>query len=144
MVSVVPDITEGGDASTAPSRDAIVLRFSPVSAAAMLRKAEQAYRDCGAYRLSVFASEQWDEETEDDVVQRILAASELQNISPESNQKFWFLSEAGKIYDLGHKLVKYGFEGEIAEHYSVDLGKSATLDDTERIAALFSPMRRDR
>lgn len=124
------------------SPEAAVLRFSPIAPERMLKKAEQAFRDCGAYRLSVFAADAQLGESEVELIDRILRATELGGIDPITNTRYWYLSKAEKIYELGYNLVKYGFDGEIEEHYSIDLGNSATIEDTTRIQALFSPRKR--
>jgi len=128
---------------TAPTRNATVIRFSPIGAEAILKKAGQAHRHCGAHLVSVFASDPYPDENQDEVVARILAASELQDVKPETNKKFWWLAEAGLLYDSGYSLRKYGFEGEIPEHFSIDLGNSPTIEDAKRISELFIPRRRD-
>lgn len=132
------------DSSAPPlSRQATVVRFSPASAEAMLGRAEKEYRRAGVYRISVFAADAMSGEDEEALVRRILEASTLQGISPESNLKYWYLAEAGQLYDLGYPLLKVNFEGEIAEHYGLGLGNRPTIEDTERIANLFQARRRD-
>ncbi|OZC84492.1 hypothetical protein CH282_15255 [Rhodococcus sp. 06-418-1B] len=126
-----------------PPSNATVIRFSPIAPDRLLARAEQEYRRSARYGISVFAAAPDGTEDQDRLIQRILEASELQNVKPETNQKFWWLAEASAIYDLGYTFCKAGFLGEIDLHYSLLLGEAPTLEDSKRISDLFQPRKRE-
>ena len=121
--------------------DAIVVRFPPATAEGALRRAERDSRLSGAYRLSVFVGVAQGGEGNDEVIERLLRASEL-SIDPVSNRKFFVCSRADRLAREGFTLVKDGYEGELAEHFSVDLGPGPTLEDVQRFLGAFDQERR--
>jgi len=130
--------------------EAVVIRFTPCSAQGMLRAAARCHAKYGRNGVSFYADvprhpESFPglpsyQETVDDLLLRILTAAEMHGINPETNQKFWYCSSAGLIRSAGFEFSKLGYEGEIAEHWSIDLGKTPTEEDTERISALFTKL----
>lgn len=118
--------------------DALVIRFRPVDPTAVLRRARQAYRHQGAYRLSVFAAGPRTGETPEELRVRLLSAAELSGIDPARNTKYYVCSSAAALYDRGFQFVKDGFPGEPAEHYSVDVGFDPGLDKIESFLEAFS------
>ncbi|MGA7055284.1 MAG: hypothetical protein WBZ37_29275, partial [Mycobacterium sp.] len=78
-------------------------------------------------------------ETMDLLVARLLSAAELSGISASRNPTFWYCSAASNLLDDGFCFVKDGYDGELDEHYSINLGNSPTIQDTERLAAHFGP-----
>lgn len=117
--------------------DALVIRFSPVTAEAVLRRAQLAHRESGSYRLSVFAAQAAEDETPEQLRARLLASAELDGIDPARNKKYYLCSSASKLYERGFKFVKDGLTGEPAEHYSVDVGPDPGLNDIERFLEAF-------
>lgn len=125
------------------SDDALVIRFSPASAPKLLEKAELQYRFKGLYVVSVFASDaHWPEMTQEDHFEALLVASEMQGIDPAKNKKFWYCSHAGRLRESGFSFLKLDFDGELAEHYSIQLGDPASMEDAERFVAAFEPRKR--
>lgn len=132
------------------SDDALVIRFSPASAERVLASAGKLYEYKGIYAVSVFASEragaaaevEWPEMTDDEHLASLLLASELGHINPETNKTFWYCSHAGKLRERGFTFLKLDFEGEVPEHYSVQLGEPAQLHDAERFVAAFERRKR--
>lgn len=122
--------------------DAIVIRFSPTDPERVLRRAERAARHSGVHSLSVFLDTRQDGETESDTIARLLAASELSGIRPGNNAKYYVCARAGVLLDQGFMFVKDGYEGELAEHYSVDLGPTPTVEAAERFVRAFGQVRR--
>lgn len=49
---------------------------------------------------------------------------------------------AGDLLQAGFRFVKDGYDGEVAEHYSVELGEAPGIDDAERFVEQFEKMRR--
>lgn len=129
------------DVGEEPSRDALVMRFRPTAADALLRQAEKTFRFQGAYRLSVFADAARPEETETSLIRRLLRAAELSQISVDGNPKFWLCASAGQLMDDGFRFVKDNYAGEEPEHYSIDLGNQPTLEDTMRLSGHFPEAR---
>jgi len=122
--------------------DALVMRFTPVQAAAVLNKAAQEHRRTGHYRVSVFAAVARQGESVEAVEARLLRASELGHIDPASNLKY-FTCRAGALLERGFTFWKYDDDpDELPEHYSVDLGDSPTLDDAGRFLGAFGPAHR--
>jgi hypothetical protein len=124
-------------------RDAVVIRFWPVSPETVWKKALQEYRATGHYRLSVFADAARSHETQQDVVYRLLKSSEI-GINPANNKKFTLCTSAAELLDLGFTFWKDGDDNvDPDEHYSVDLGADATSEDAIRFLGAFrTEMRR--
>lgn len=120
-------------------RDALVIRFVPVEPKHLLRHITKVYRRYGVNHASVFADSQRQGETRDDLIARLLNAAELSGISASLNETFWYCSAASDLLDDGFCFVKDGYDGELDEHYSIDLGNSPTIQDTEKLAAHFVP-----
>lgn len=123
----------------APSRDALVIRFVPIEPKHLLRHANKVFKRYGVNHVSVFADSQRPGETEDALIGRLLGAAELSGISASRNETFWYCSAASDLMDDGFRFVKDGYDGEVDEHYSIDLGNSPTIQDTERLAAHLAP-----
>jgi hypothetical protein len=124
-----------------PDRDALVIRFRPTQPDAMLSSAQKAFRQGGAYRLSIFADSARDGEDEEALIGRLLRAAELSHISNDGNPKFWLCTSAGELIDDGFVFRKDKYPGEEPEHYSIDLGNTPTLGDTEKLARHFPESR---
>lgn len=81
-----------------------MIRFTPVTAERVLARARQdARRSCGKgkFTASVFADHAREGESRDDVILRLLQASELQGIAPERNPNYWRCSTAQELLDQG-------------------------------------------
>jgi hypothetical protein len=63
-----------------------------------------------------------------DVCKRLVAAAELTGIDLEANKHYW-VTNGGALLDLGFTFWKDEEPDEPPEHYSVDLGPEATLED---------------
>lgn len=118
-------------------RHAVVLRFRPTDPSSLLGWADKSFRQCHAYRLSVFVGVQSDTESDEEVVTRLLNAAQLGGIKPEGNRYYWLCTSAGELLDAGFEFYKDGTPDEPPEHYSVDLGSSPTVDDVERFLVPF-------
>ena len=105
-----------------PDRDALVIRLRPLDPEAMLRQAGKAYREMGHHRLSVFADKRRADEEEADLITRPLNAAELSGVLRSGNPKFWFCQRAANLLDDEFRFVKDGYDGEVHEHWSIDLG----------------------
>ncbi|WP_103956478.1 hypothetical protein [Nonomuraea solani] len=123
-------------------RDAVVIRFRPTMPEDVLRSAGKWYRFTGVYGLSVFTDVAHAAESEHDVIGRLLKASEMSNIDPAKNKKFYICTSAGKIMDAGFSFRKDGDDDERPEHYTVDLGEQPTLEVVERFLEAFDIERR--
>ena len=123
--------------NSSPSPDALVIRFRPITAAAVLSSAQKEARRSGKYRISVFADAPRVDETEDSLIDRLLRASELTGVSRDGNPKYWLCARAGELLVLGYAFVKDGYDSEIPEHYSIDLGQGPTVEDTQLLVAQF-------
>ncbi|MBV9764109.1 MAG: hypothetical protein JOZ48_04615 [Acidobacteriaceae bacterium] len=117
-------------------REALVLRFKPMIVETVWKKACLTYRLNGRYQLSVFADVARLSEGEDDLIKRLLNASERQGVAPANNPRYFLCTEAAKLLDLGFTFWKDG-PPEVDEHYSVDLGEDATVGHVERFVAAF-------
>jgi hypothetical protein len=124
-----------------PDREALVIRFRPTAPDAILRQAQKEFRRTGAYRVSMFADTKRGDESDEDLINRLLSAAELDGVNPDNNPKFWFCARASDLMDDGFRFVKDNEPGEPDEHYSVDLGKEPSLQDTEKLAAHFPESR---
>ena len=129
------------DADVPP--DAMVLRFRPTDPESVLNWARKEYRRSGRHRLSVFTDVAHDGEDEQSVVERLLAAAELQGIDPKGNPNFSLCRSARLLEERGFSFHKDGDPDEPAEHYSVDIGDQPTVVDVERfLGAFVGPLRR--
>jgi hypothetical protein len=119
--------------------DAVVIRFRPWASESVWASACKEYRRIGRYRLSVFADGRRGEETQEEVIDRLLRATEIR-IDPGKNKKYSLCTSAEKLTDLGYTFWKdMDDDGELDEHYSVDLGIEATPNDVERFLGVFHP-----
>jgi hypothetical protein len=118
-------------------RDAVVIRFRPTEPEAVWNWACKEHRRVGRHRLSVFAAVPLKGETQQDVIDRLLRSSEMM-INPAKNKKYYVCTSAG-LLDLGFTFWKDGDDEERDEHYSVDLGNDATLEDVTRFLGVFGP-----
>lgn len=121
---------------------ALVIRFAPWTATNVLNRAGLAYRRRGEYTASVFADLKADTESDDDLVRRLYVAAGLHGIDPEQNAKYDRCALAAELLELGFMFMKDEDEDEAAEHYSVRLGDSPTLEDVERFLSVFTRERR--
>jgi hypothetical protein len=125
-----------GEAAEVPD-DALVIRFRPTAPDDVWHSAEKEYRRIGRFRLSVFADVTRRGETDDDLRRRLLRVSELR-INPAKNPKYFVCTQAGDLMARGFTFWKDGDDDEeVAEHYSVDLGTGATLEDMVRFLEAF-------
>lgn len=60
-------------------------------------------------------------------------------MSTESHPKYYVCAEAEELTRRGFAFYKDGDDDERDEHYSVDLGRDATLADAERFLGAFGP-----
>lgn len=126
---------------TAPRADAVVLRFTPMSAEGVLHRAELDARRSGGkghYTASVWADHAAEAEQTSDVIARLLAATELHGLAASRNPRYWWCAPAHELIDRGFTFEKDGYDGEPAEHYSVILGDPPTLEDAERFVSAFT------
>ncbi|MHC1561996.1 hypothetical protein ACR9E3_23795 [Actinomycetospora sp. C-140] len=112
--------------------DAVVVRFKPNTIDGLRKRADQEHRRVGARRLSVFADRARPGETEDDVVERLMAASELQGIGAH-NKKFFVCTRAEELKRRGFSFWTDS-QGDVPEHFSVDVGEGTD----ERIGEFIS------
>ena len=129
----------------APSPDAVVLRFSPMSANGILHRATLDARRSdgkGHFTASVWSDHAHADETIDDVITRLLRATELHGLIAHRNPHYWWCTTAHTLLDRGFEFEKDEYDGEPDEHYSVILGDPPTLEDTERFVTAFIKERR--
>ena len=125
-----------GKAAEVPE-DALVIRFRPTAPEDVLRWADKEYRRIGRYRLSVFADVKRGSETDDDLRRRLLRVSELR-IDPAKNPKYFVCTRSEELLKRGFTFWKDGDDDEETdEHYSVDMGTGATLEDVVRFLEAF-------
>lgn len=123
-------------------RNAVVIRFRPWQSGDVWNWACKEHRRIGRHRLSVFADTPRANETERDVIDRLLKASEI-GIDPKKNKKFAICSSAAELLDLGFTFWKDGDDDkEPDEHYSVDLGADAAEEDVVKLLGVFRPAER--
>ncbi|BBZ38738.1 hypothetical protein MCNS_18010 [Mycobacterium conspicuum] len=96
----------------------------------------------GHHTASVWADRPRPGETREDVIRRLLEATELHGLDPARNPHLWSCTSAQKLLDEGFSFEKDEYEGEPDEHYSVVLGDPPTLEDTTRFAEAFTKERR--
>jgi hypothetical protein len=128
-----------------PHASAVVIRFTPMSPEGVLKRAElDARRSTGKghYTASVWADHARPGETREQVIMRLLAATELHGLDPARNPNLWWCSSAQKLLDQDFVFEKDEEDGEADEHYSVILGYPPTLEDAERFVAAFTRERR--
>jgi hypothetical protein len=128
-----------------PRPEAVVIRFTPVTAERVLARARQDARRSdgkGKFTASVFADHARGDETREDVIRRLLEASELQGIAPERNPNYWRCSTAQELLDRGLTFDKDEYPGELLEHYSVILGENPQLEDAQRFLDAFTKEKR--
>jgi hypothetical protein len=117
--------------------DALVIRFRPTAPPDVLRWAEKEHRRIGRHRLSVFAEVARTGETQEQLLRRLIKAS-VPRINPDKNPKVFICTRASALLGLGFTFWKDGDDDEEAdEHYSVDLGDDATIEDVERFLGVF-------
>ncbi len=119
--------------------DAIVVRFRPTDPERVLASAQKESRRTGHHRLSVFADTKRSGEDDQDVIQRLLDASELAGVDPSRNRRFYRCAAAAELKALNFAFYKDEDDDELAEHYSVDLGEDPTVDDAARFLSVFGP-----
>lgn len=124
--------------------NAIVVRFTPITPEGLVRSANRAFQESGHYRVSVFADTPRPEEDLVDVLRRLFAAADLSQIDPERNDRFFLCARSGDITQLGFTFVKDGYDGEVPEHWSVDLGSAPTLEQAAALRACFETTARRR
>lgn len=124
-----------------PDRGALVIRFRPSDPDAVRRSALKEFRRSGNYRISIFADSRKGNESEGDLIVRLLNAAKLSNIAPEGNKRFWVCAQAASLFDAGFRFAKDNYPGEEPEHYSIDFGSEPTVEDTKKLVELFSDQR---
>lgn len=122
--------------------DTIVIRFPPATASGVLKRARLAAAAGHGHVASVFAALPRDGESEQQVIDRLVETAGLSGINLERNRKVYVCTRAGKITGAGLTFVKDGYDGEVPEHYSVDLGDQATEEDAQRFLGTFDEGRR--
>jgi hypothetical protein len=130
--------------------DAMVIRFSPTQPQTVLGKALMEHRRIGTYGLSVFADAPRPGEDRDNLIKRLLKASELDGMDPIRNKKVWVCARAGELLARGFRFYKYTADEdpnppELPEHYSVDLGDvepEPSVATVEKFLAPFSSEKR--
>jgi len=122
-------------------RDAVVIRFRPVEPSAVLQWAAKEHRRTGHNRLSVFAVVPGPGESSEAAEGRLLNAAGLAGIDLARQTKY-FVCTAGALLDAGFTFWKDDEPGELAEHYSVDLGERLTLAVINRFLGQFGMARR--
>jgi hypothetical protein len=119
--------------------EALVIRFRPTAPDSVLRSATNEFRRTGRYGASVFATVRRPSETDEALRRRLLAVAELVGMTPEKHPKYYVCTQAEELIRRGFVFYKDGDDDEEDEHYSVDLGTDATLDDAERFLGAFGP-----
>lgn len=130
--------------------DAMVIRFRPTAPESVLSRAAVEHRRIGVYGLSVFADVARSGEDRDDLIKRLLKASELDGMDPEKNKNVWVCAEARELRKPGFSFYKYTADEdpesrELPEHYSVDLSDvepTPSVATVEKFLAPFSSEKR--
>lgn len=117
--------------------EALVIRFRPVSPERVLASAEKEYRRTGRHAVSVFAGVRAAGESMVDLKSRLLAASEVAGVSADGNPQFYVCSEASQLKARGFTIMRDGDADEVAEHFSVELRHSPTMEDAQRFLDAF-------
>jgi hypothetical protein len=124
------------------SPDALVIRFRPTDPDRVAILAEKEHRVTGRYGLSVFADTARSGEDTGALIDRLLAAAELDGIATDKNPKFYLCSAASELLSLPVRFYKYtNDDTEVAEHYSADLG-GPEPDRVVRFLDPFGEMKR--
>ncbi|MGA7134015.1 MAG: hypothetical protein WBZ15_17030 [Mycobacterium sp.] len=121
-----------------PPSDAVVLRFRPMSPQGVLDRAiTEADRSEGKrlYAVSVWADNTNPGETREQLIARLLAASEMR---AASNAYYWECSTAQELVRRRFTFDKDGDDDEPEVHYVVVLGEPPTLDDAQRFVEAFT------
>jgi hypothetical protein len=121
-----------------PPDDAVVLRFRPMSAKGVLDRAiTEADRSEGKHlhAVSVWADNANAGETREQLIARLLAASQMQ---AANNAYYWQCSTAEELVRRRFTFDKDGDDDEPDVHYVVVLGDSPTIEDAERFVEAFS------
>ncbi len=121
-----------------PPSDAIVLRFRPMSAQGVLDRAiAEADRSEGKHlhAVSVWADHARPGETREQLIDRLLAASDMQ---AANNPYYWQCSTAEELVRGGFTFDKDGDDDEPDVHYVVVLGDSPTIEDAKRFVGAFT------
>lgn len=121
-----------------PADDAIVLRFRPMSPQGVLDRAiAEADRTEGnhLHAVSVWADNANAGETRDQLIARLLAASEMR---AASNPYYWECSTAEELIRRHFTFDKDGDDDEPDVHYVVVLGDQPTLEDAKRFVEAFT------
>lgn len=126
--------------------DAVVVRFRPTTADSVRNSALKEYRRAGHYGCSVFADVAHENETEADVIARLLQVAELDGISADTNPRFYVCGSARNLLDQGFVFMKDDDRSdEPAEHYCVNLGDNEPeLEAVERFLSQFDRTERRR
>jgi hypothetical protein len=128
-----------------PRPEAVVIRFTPVTAERVRARAKQDARRSdgnGKFTASVFADHARSGESRDDVIHRLLQASELAGIAATRNPSYWRCSTAQELLDQGFTFQKDRYPDERPEHYSVILGDDPQIEDVQRFLDAFTKERR--
>jgi hypothetical protein len=96
----------------------------------------------GHYTASVWVDHARAGESREDVLNRLLLATELHGLDPARNPHLWWCSSVRKLLDQRFVFEKDDYDGEPDEHYSVVLGHPPTLEDAQRFVAEFTKERR--
>ena len=111
-------------------RSAIILRFAPSAPERVIDYLEgqndkyghSEYFDQPYYRLSVFVTELHRGEPRADAIGRLLRTAGGPGGIRLRNNPYFFSGDAADLIDHEFTFHKDGYDGEIEEHYSVDLG----------------------
>jgi hypothetical protein len=121
-----------------PPSDAVVLRFRPMSAQGVLDRAiTEADRSEGKrlYAVSVWADNVNAGETRQQLIGRLLAASQMR---AASNPYYWECSTAEELVRRRFTFDKEGDNDEPDVHYVVVLGDPPTIEDAKRFVEAFT------
>ena len=121
-----------------PPSNAVVLRFRPMSAQGVLDRAvAEADRSEGKHlhAVSVWADDAKPGETREQLINRLLTASQMQ---AAKNPYYWQCSTAEELIRRGFTFDKDGDDDEPDVHYVVVLGDSPTIEDAERFVDAFT------
>jgi hypothetical protein len=135
----MPTDEAGEPGAVAIPGDALVVRFRPTAPESVLKRAATAFKLTGRHDASVFATVRRPGETTSAMRRRLLAVAELSGMTPENHPKYYVCAQAEELIRRGFAFYRDGDDDERDEHYSVDLGRDATLDDAERFLGAFGP-----
>lgn len=118
--------------------NAVVIRFRPTQAEAVLRSAQKEFRRVGHYGCSVYAGVPRDGESQEDVVRRVLQSADLAGMTVRSgNKKAFVCARASRIEEQGFAFLKDGDDDELDDHYCVNLGNEPDEADAQRFVDQF-------